>query len=148
MLLAPCGQLPSGAFYLKGTTMNKALIVLNLIVIVSCSFILTRIEQVRTPELFGDATMLTFRPFGIGLIVNRSYVFAFNEIKSESMATGRIVQVLGNKIDGADSFVPYLLHYNKSNTKFTGWIYFRGHERAFCGYNGDRDFPFPCRWNP
>jgi hypothetical protein len=131
--------------------MNKNLnisIVLNVIVIVACLFVLLRFEQVRTPELFGDATMVTLRGLGGGVIVNDSYVFMFREHMSDAISTGEMTQILGKKIEDVDGSIPYLRHYNKANTKFTGWIDFRGHERAFCGYKDEQGYTMPCRWSP
>ena len=110
---------------------------------------LKNMQSVLTPELFGSAKMVTLTSVlpvfnHSGLIFNQDVGFVFWGSREEDNAHGRMYQIWGGRILDGEQPIPFFLH--DTGPRFSGWIDFRGHPRAFCGSDPGYDLPLVCRW--
>lgn len=94
-------------------------------------------RYVYAPELFGEGKMYAIG--GLGYIAAWGGWIIYNGSK-----TCVIVQVSGERIDGADKPIPCFTRQKNGDGRFVGWIDFRGHRRKFCGAGDPLNLPRKC----
>jgi hypothetical protein len=93
---------------------------------------------VFAPELFGSGTeyRATVRETSVGIIIAWG-----NWVSFKKSGQGVIIP-LGKTIP--DAKIIYFERFDIDNMRFRGFIYFRGHERKFCGANAVENLPANC----
>jgi hypothetical protein len=119
--------------------MKKILLYISIVLVLVFSLSqVINVQHVRAPELFGDGKMYSVR-VSDNMI---GYIGAWGGwVIYGRESDCRIVQVSGAGIDGADGKIPCFMN---SNTRFSGWIDFRGQRRKFCGAPFELELPAKC----
>lgn len=88
-------------------------------------------STVRANELFGDGVqyVLTFRSLSIGLIDGWGSYLIIEHMTSATTAQCLLLPITRTLADSQ----PVYCEKFYTNAVFRGFIYFRGHERPFCG---------------
>lgn len=101
--------------------------------------------NVRTPELFGEGRLYSFqignRMFGV---IRAWGVWTIRGQVTEGRVNCRINQILGEPINDAQGNIPCHMVL-KSDSRFNGWIDFRGQLRPFCGAKDKTKIPYKCK---
>lgn len=101
----------------------------------------------RTPELFGDKSAIIFQNSSIvvGYVGEQDMSFVMIGSGDNNIFEGTFFQVSGRKPDNEGyANTPIKFKILIKNNSFKGWIFFRGHERPFCGAKMNRSFPNVC----
>jgi hypothetical protein len=103
--------------------------------------------NMRTPELFGDkqAYVLNMGETYLGYVWGDGIGFIILGNEQDKTVSGTMFQVQGEKINNAQyPETPITFKMLNKGNKFSGWIFFRGHERKFCGARYGYQFPEVC----
>ncbi len=112
----------------------------------------------RAPELFGDARAVVIRSDDslFGLISSPGALFVFRGRIEGRELSCLITQIAGPRVTGEiidgkythGSELPVPCYARFRNGRWTGWIDFRGHPRAFCAADQTARLPEICRLRP
>jgi hypothetical protein len=100
----------------------------------------------RAPELFGDGRAYVFGAGGYTVgVVDTWGTWLLTGTTTGNETTCKLRQVGGDRIKGVvDGVVPCFMRM-KRESRFTGWIDFRGHARPFCGARDSESLPRKCK---